>query len=475
MEEKPFVHLFETPKNQYIYDFNTNAILRVNDSIYNSLKNNNTENILEDLDVLKRSGFLKKDHWKKIEHPSSRFFETYLKGSLKSITLQVTQQCNLRCHYCPYSGSYYNREHNNKKMSLEMSKEIVDFYIMHSYDIPELQFGFYGGEPLLEFELIKKIITYIEKRAFGKKVSYRMTTNATLLTEEIVDYLVDKKFILTISLDGPKEYHNRNRLNVNDKGTFDVVMKNIEMIQQRHPEAVDFLAFNCVIDPKNDLKYLNDFFQENDILNNHLVMFNKIAREGIKDENAYIEDEAYQQRYSYEHFKLLYSKTYKDKGIEVSHIVTSYYEQLKRDIWERGTSSLVENSSHPGGPCLTGCHKLFVNIYGSFYPCERVSECSNDMKIGNISTGFDYDKARHLLNIAQLTEGQCIDCWAAKFCFLCAQHADTGSGISRDKKLQHCSGVRFEVEELLKDYCLICEKNGFKEDTVYLTEVHKGD
>ena len=475
MKKYPFVYAFALPKRKYIYDFNTNAIIKVNDKIYYALKEEKLFNNLDAetqkiIDDLKQKGFLKSDHWKAIEHPATKFFPLYLNSSLKSLTLQITQQCNLRCSYCPYSGSYYNREHNFKNMSYETAEKAIDFYINHSYDIPQLQIGFYGGEPILEFELIKKIIKYVDKKAFGKKVVYHMTTNATLLTDEIMNYLVSKKFNLTISLDGPKEYHDRNRLYIGNKGTYDIVLNNVQRIQEKHPDYIEHVSFNCVIDPKNDLKYLNDFFSKNSILQKHTVFFNKIAREGIKDETAYREDVAYRQQYSYEEFKLLYSKVFKDSNIRSSHIVESYYEQLKRDVWKRGISGLTEKASHPGGPCITGCHKLFIDIYGNFYPCEKVSEISEDMHIGNVNDGFELDKAMRLLNIARLTEVQCKNCWAAKFCYLCAQHTDTGEGIKKEKKLKHCNGVKKNVEEILKDYCLLFEKNGFDMDIMYLVE-----
>ena len=72
---------------------------------------------------LKRAGFLSERHWTKIEHPATKMLDRYLHSSVESITLQVTQQCNLKCNYCPYSGSYYNREHSNRHMSFETAKQ----------------------------------------------------------------------------------------------------------------------------------------------------------------------------------------------------------------------------------------------------------------------------------------------------------------------------------------------------------------
>lgn len=245
MKEKPFIHCFRTYNCCYFYDFNTNAIVRIPESVYVHLQHleKGTANISEcDADVneilnrLTEQGFLSSHHWCKIEHPASRLLENYLEGSVQSLTLQVTQQCNLKCEYCPYSGGFYNRQHNNRKMSFEIAKKAIDFYFLHSFDIPDAQIGFYGGEPLIEFEMIRRIVEYCNNEYYGKKIRYFVTTNATLLTEEKIDFLMKNNFVLTISLDGPRQYHNKNRHRVDDTGSFDIVMENIKMVYRKYSD-----------------------------------------------------------------------------------------------------------------------------------------------------------------------------------------------------------------------------------------------
>lgn len=173
----PYIHTFYTPKGYYFYDFNTNAIVRINKSVYDFLneweKNKDCPNSQSEcgniIDELKRAGFLSERHWTKIEHPATKMLDRYLHSSVESITLQVTQQCNLKCNYCPYSGSYYNREHSNRHMSFETAKQAIDFYIAHSFDIPVAHIGFYGGEPLIEYDLIRKLLNIVEKNVLAKK------------------------------------------------------------------------------------------------------------------------------------------------------------------------------------------------------------------------------------------------------------------------------------------------------------------
>lgn len=152
-----------------------------------------------------------------------------MNGNLRQLILQVTQNCNLRCKYCVYSGSYVNRTHTKKRMSFEIAKQAVDFYFAHNTNKDAGVISFYGGEPLLEMELIKKIVVYSEKLYEGKELRFNMTSNATLLTDEIADFLYEHNFNLTISLDGPEEVHNQSRVFADSKtGTFQCIIKNLE-------------------------------------------------------------------------------------------------------------------------------------------------------------------------------------------------------------------------------------------------------
>lgn len=104
-----------------------------------------------------------------VEHFETSLLESLYENSLNTIILQVTQNCNLRCQYCVYSGSYINRVHNNKRMSVEVAKQAIDFLAKHSMNSKEISIGFYGGEPLLEFSLIQEIVDYAERIFIGKK------------------------------------------------------------------------------------------------------------------------------------------------------------------------------------------------------------------------------------------------------------------------------------------------------------------
>ena len=92
----------------------------------------------------------------KIEHPGSKVMEHYMNTRLKQLILQCTAQCNLRCSYCAYSGIYNsNRSHTNQRMNFETAKKAIDFYLANSWATADAVITFYGGEPLLELELVR--------------------------------------------------------------------------------------------------------------------------------------------------------------------------------------------------------------------------------------------------------------------------------------------------------------------------------
>lgn len=157
----PFIHLFQTPLGYYFYDVNTNQIIKINNDIYTILQNyteecKNNEQILK----LYEAGLLKTNRVQKIKHPYTELLPYALKRKVHILILQITQNCNLRCEYCLYSGGYKTRKHQNKRMNWITAKEAIDFLKAHSNEKKKVYIAFYGGEPLLEFELIPKILDH---------------------------------------------------------------------------------------------------------------------------------------------------------------------------------------------------------------------------------------------------------------------------------------------------------------------------
>ena len=477
-KEKPYIHLFKTPGGYFIYDVNTNAIIKIQESIYNFLEddqknninneskydNNEYKKIIDSITKLKEKGFLSTKRVKELIHTSSSTLEYILGNKLRMIILQVTQQCNLRCEYCAYSDKYLNRVHANERMDFDTAKKGIEFLIDHSKDVDQVHISFYGGEPLLEFDLLKKCINYAIEIGEGKKVTFGLTTNATLFTKEMIEFFEQHDVNIMISLDGPKEIHDENRkFSVSNKGSFDKILSNLEFFKTNYPEYFKKVSFNIVMDKKNDFDYINEFFNTCEMIKDNMVNMSAISSNYAKFENNSSED--FDTKLQYELFKLYLNKVNRLDVKHVSKLLANEYDMLiKKTIEERELTRSLPDKTHHSGPCIPGAVRLFVDVHRNLFPCERVSETSKVMKIGHLDTGFDIEQVDTLLNIGKITENKCLNCWAFRFCTLCAASADDTNELSSDIKLSNCYKVRVGQEQFFRNYCTLIDLGHSFED-----------
>ena len=461
------IKTFKTPCGNYVYDRETNSIISVSKEDYDVLcRVEKGEILVQDFQVLNRyreKGYFKNSKLEMIEHPENSRLEFYLESRIEQVTLQVTQNCNLRCAYCAYSGKYNQRSHTNRVMSFETMKRSVDFAIKHSYGIEKLNIGFYGGEPLLEIQNIKKIIEYIKQEYPGKKIDYTLTTNGTIFSEENIHFLMENNFKVMVSLDGPKELHDENRVFSNGIGSFDKIMDNLEYIRVTYPEFFKDISFNTVVAPKSDYKCINDFFDATEIIDNNMLSRSTVSEYNIKDDVIY--DDKFFITYGVQNLKILLSKIGLYDKEKISKLFAHDFLFTLRFYKELGNVSEFPIAAHPGGPCIPGARRPMIDVDGNIYPCERVSESSENMRIGNIQTGFDIEKVRKLLNIGKITENQCLKCWNFINCGLCAASADDLDELSRKKRLSFCFDSKLNTLNKMKEICFLKENDyDFREE-----------
>ena len=175
----------------------------------------------------------------------------YNLNNLFQLVFEVTDMCNLRCKYCGYADLYEGYdERENLKFPFQRAKLIIDYlYSLWSKNQCEniaqpIIVVFYGGEPLLNVSFIQEVIAYIESlKPVGKVFRYNMTTNAILL-DKYMDFLVEKKFNLLISLDGNKEGQGY-RVDAAGYNSFDRVYSNVCLLRERYPEYFkEYVMFN---------------------------------------------------------------------------------------------------------------------------------------------------------------------------------------------------------------------------------------
>lgn len=456
--EKPFIHLFSTRIGNYLFDVNKNQIVEIPENVYHYLLSGCSETAEKDIEnyisALKAEGFLKDKYPQITEHPVTEYYKFLVENNLEQLTLQVTQKCNLNCEYCVYSGNYANRHHADRWMTFETAKLAINYLVSHSSDTDEISLGFYGGEPLLAFELIKKCVTYAEKILEGRKIIFNFTTNGTLLTEEKFDFLVQHNFAILVSLDGPEHVQNRHRKYANSEiGSFKTIMSNLQKFKRKHPVYFhERIAFNSVIDPSYPYEEICKFTLTDETIKDSSFMSSVISDTYAYTKNKY--DSTFVEEYEYERFKaFLWLIGRLDKN-QIAPIVRESVSDIKRIavMFERFKQEQLPVKGHRGGPCIPGVKKLFVSVDGKLYPCERVSESSEMTCIGDIRDGINIEKALEILNIENVTAEKCKKCWAYFHCFLCAAQADEGKCLSSRTICEKCGNCQYSIEETMKNY-----------------------
>ena len=176
--------VIKTGNRLYVYDAFNNKLATIN-SEKELFENTSYEEFLRDNDFRD----LKEPCEFEVKYP---FTEEELMGmfnsKIKSITLALTEQCNLRCKYCGYMPKYFDHDYHLKEMSKEVAFKAIDFLLKNSHESDVCNIGFYGGEPLLRLDLIKECISYVKERYPFRKPTYNITTNATLLDDNVAAF-----------------------------------------------------------------------------------------------------------------------------------------------------------------------------------------------------------------------------------------------------------------------------------------------
>lgn len=437
---------FRTPLYSYVYDRNTNRILRINEEDYKELNSRNPN--AKVLKKFQKRGFLLEDKLKEIEHPDTKIVEHILDKKMEYLLLQVTQECNLRCSYCVYGGKYENRVHTNLDMSLELAQKAICYYVDRTTELDELTLGFYGGEPLLKMDLIKHCVIFIKTLVPDKKITFTLTTNGTLLTYENAKYLYENGFNVVISLDGSRDEHNRNRIFKNSNvGSFDVIMNNLKMIKEQLPDFMKNISFNTVLNHNSNFSCVKDYYNTNEIVKDAYSVFNLVEENNAKENGEF--NKQFLIEYKYEQFLLfMYILGKCDKryllGAQLTNIV--FYRDFWRILKESGS---IGKKCHHNGPCIPGGRRLFVSVTGDFYPCEKVPE-EEITRIGSIDEGIDKEICKKMLNIGKLSEDCCKQCWALRVCDQCVAKTIENNMFSQSKKLACCQESKSVALDKLK-------------------------
>lgn len=490
--------LFCTHQNGYIYDLGTGKILLCSSDEYivlNHIFENDgvkkiqslgmsDQKLLECLQTIKDS--LTKE--KLLQAPLLTEFSSLhgdfdlikeqIESNLQQITLEVTEKCNLRCKYCIYTDE--NEAHRNfdtHDMSWNIAKKAIDYGIEHSGK--RLAVTFYGGEPLLQFDLIKRSVEYTKKVAGDKHISHSMTTNMTLMTKEIAEYLSSvERFSVVCSLDGPKEIHDENRLSVDGQGSFEKAIRGLKYLVDAYGDrASTHLSLSMVMTlpaTEEKLKKIQQFFDSLDWLPKKIVknisyvsssshrmerLMKKTREHSNKDKSGYVNPIAdWTQN----------SSVFSDE-IDADHIFTnSFMQSAYLRIHKRMIVDEPVGCYNMSGCCVPASRRLYITAKGNFSLCEKIG---NAPYIGNVDRGVDIESIKKYYIDDYMNEAKklCANCWAVRFCGNCYVDCYDGDGFRPEFKQDRCGSAIFGTEKALISYHEMLERH--PERLEYLNDI----
>lgn len=469
----PFICRFRTERNRYVYDVNTNDFFQVDNITYELLgawgrdttanifsraqRQYSREDLLEafaEIERYRNQGFFSDFRPERLEFPLTRDdFKEQLRGKMQHLILNVTENCNLRCSYCVYSGKHpFQRSHSNVNMSFVIARKAVDFFLAHSQETDGPCVSFYGGEPLLNIALIRQVIAYIKQEQPKRDIHLQMTTNGTLLRRDILDYLVSKRIVLIVSLDGPKEIHDSGRVDVGGQGSFETIIQNLKDIKKKYPEYYNRdIGFVCTLDPTHNIESIQKFFQSNEALfaNNRIIV-----KWIVPATNTSRNTESHGRISGMKNLLMLFEKSLL-AGTIPDKFLRSLFERTLLTIHRRCPNRL-ESKHYPNGICEPGIRRLFCSSAGQFTLCERVTPT---LVIGDVFNGLDQEKAYNITQeYSNMSTPDCTNCWAIRMCQLCfCQLQDNHFNI--EKKRAACTEMRRSILNMISLYWSILERN----------------
>ena len=363
---------------------------------------------LEDIDALKAAGKLfSQDLWKDVEQEAFQ----HTKPVLKALCLHVAHTCNLNCEYCFASQGRYHGD--RALMPFEVGKQALDFLIQNSGSRVNLEVDFFGGEPLMNWQVVKDLVAYArsQEAAHHKHFRFTLTTNGVLLDDEVTEFCNREMHNVVLSLDGRKEVHDRLRKNYAGQGSYDLIVPKFQRFVQQRGDR-DYYIRGTFTHENTD--FTNDIFHMADLGFTELSMEPVVSPPGEP-----------------------WALTEEDLPVLFEQYEILAREMLKREAEGRPFTFYHYMLDLEGGPCLhkrmsgcgSGTEYLAVTPWGELFPCHQfVNDPAYSMGdvwkgVTNTTMGEKFHRCNVVANPA------CRDCWARLYCAGgCAANAYHASG-----------------------------------------------
>ncbi|OFV71253.1 thioether cross-link-forming SCIFF peptide maturase [Acetobacterium wieringae] len=346
---------------------------------------------LDELDGVKAAGLL----FREMNYQRENYANEDL---IKALCLHVAHDCNLKCAYCFAAQGDFDGE--KLLMPLEVGKKAIDFIIAQSKNRKNLEVDFFGGEPLMNLDVVKQLVVYGKEMAAknDKQFKFTMTTNGVLLNAETREYLNETMDNIVLSLDGRKEVNDQMRQTVNDQGSFDVIIDNIKAMAKMRGDKDHYVRGTYT---HHNLDFAKD------------VEF--LAAKGFKSISV----------------EPVVAEATHDYALTESDLPTimAEYDALALSYLTRHEAGLHYNFFHfnvdlDHGPCvykrLSGCGAgkdyVAVTPEGDIYPCHQFVG-NEAFKMGDVSNGITNGEIKKIFDAGNLLEKEdCQSCWAKYFC-----------------------------------------------------------
>ena len=374
--------------------------------------------------------------------PMAGHLKAKTSGVVKALCLHIAHTCNLNCEYCFASQCKYHGERS--MMTFEVGKRAFDYLIENSGSRRNLEVDFFGGEPLMNFDVVKQLVQYarsIEKEK-GKNFRFTLTTNGVLVDDDVIDFCNKEMSNVVLSLDGRKEIHDRYRVDYAGNGSWDkIVPKFQKFVEKRGGKNYYMRGTFTHANPD----FLKDIQTMLDLGFNELSMEPVVCEAGDPSELTEAD----------------------------FPIVCSQYEELAKLMLKRDKEGRPFTFYHymidlTGGPCIykrisgcgSGTEYMAVTPWGDLYPCHQFVG-DDKFLLGNIFDGVKNTAIQNeFMECNVYSREECRDCWARLYCSGgCAANAyhATGSvkgiykyGCELFKKRMECA-IMAEVDRLLED------------------------
>ena len=348
---------------------------------------------------------------------------------IKALCLHITHDCNMRCKYC-FAGT---GEYGGKRsfMSSEVGKKAIDFVIEKSKDRKNIEIDFFGGEPLMNFDVVKDIVEYGKKRSeeTGKIFRFTITTNGLLLNDEIEKYINENMGNVVLSIDGRKDKHDFMRPKVGGQGTYEDILPKYKKIAESRNQ---------------DNYYVRGTFTSNNLdFSKDVTHLADLGFEQISVEPVVLPDE-HEFALKEEHLPKIYD--------EYDNLAEEYLKRRKNGKGFNFFHFMIDFSQ---GPCvykrLSGCgagHEyVAVTPDGDVYPCHQFVG-NEQFKMGTVFDGELKDDIRDMFMKSNVyTKEKCEKCWAKFYCSGgCSANAYNFNGDINDPYELACKMQQKRVE-----------------------------